>query len=75
MKEEFSEELVSWAEEVITECKTIAENYHLDYYAFQKPCNLNYKYLILYNNNLHLYQLSALPWTESAVFCLQPDPF
>ena len=45
MKEEFSEELVSWAEEVITECKTIAENYHLDYYAFQKPCNLNYKYL------------------------------
>lgn len=47
MKEEFSEELVSWAEEVITECKPIAENYHLDYYAFQKPCNLNYKYLIL----------------------------
>ena len=47
MKEQFSEELLTWAEKVIKLCKPIAEDYYLDYYAFQKPCDLKHKTLIL----------------------------
>lgn len=47
MTNQFPSELVSWAENVIQACKPISEDYHLDYYAFQKPCNLHHKDLIL----------------------------
>ncbi|WP_209389120.1 hypothetical protein [Chryseobacterium sp. RR2-3-20] len=47
MENTYASELVNWAEKAINICKTIAEDYHLDYYAFQKPCNLKSKNLIL----------------------------
>lgn len=40
-------ELKNWAEEVVLKCNQIAKDYNLDYYAFQKPCNLGYETLIL----------------------------
>ncbi|MGC4128099.1 MAG: hypothetical protein QM564_00770 [Bergeyella sp.] len=43
----YSSELQDWADKTVKKCKPIAENYYLDYYAFQKPCNLKFKTLIL----------------------------
>ena len=40
-------ELQNWAKTAVAKCNSIAEEYYLDYYAFQKPCNLNYKILVL----------------------------
>ena len=46
------------AEKVVSTCNPISEAYYLDYYAFQKPCNLNYKTLIL---ALNPYQNNSFP--------------
>lgn len=51
-------ELTKWAEKAVQKCNPIAENYYLDYYAFQKPCNLNSKTLIL---ALNPYDNSSFP--------------
>ncbi|MBS1550346.1 MAG: hypothetical protein JSS94_10855 [Bacteroidetes bacterium] len=51
-------ELKNWAKEVVLKCNPIAKDYKLDYYAFQKPCNLDYETLIL---ALNPYQNCTFP--------------
>lgn len=43
----YPEQYITWAKEVINQCKPIADDYHLDYYTFQKPLMVESKVLVI----------------------------
>lgn len=43
----YPQQYYTWATEVINLCKPVADNYHLDYYTFQKPLLIKSKVLVI----------------------------
>ncbi|MDY3339521.1 hypothetical protein PG279_10090 [Riemerella anatipestifer] len=59
-----NKELQIWAEKTVEKCNKIANDYYLDYYAFQKPYDEDYSTLIL---ALNPYNNSTFPTKKSEV--------